>query len=329
MDNNFEYIVCDYCGNDKTKLLAKQTDLIHKTTNDFFSVVQCNKCGLAYTNPRPKKRNMHNYYSNSYSFYSSLSTPKKIFLSIVVFVANFRYFPAFILPSLISTRMSRYVSKRIKDPIRSFFQKEVGGTIIDIGCGSGQHAHHWGTKGSLVSYSRITKVYGVDISETARTELSKCNIESWSDIDEVPKNLIFRVIRLNWSLEHVYNPSRYFEFIQKRLSKDGIAVIGVPNYDGLIYKMNKSCVELPIHLYHFRPQDIQNYADKYKLSIMNSETFSYPQMFIEASKLGMIVSSFSEQLLLGEARSLQNILNKLDSEKMGNDIVIILKHVVP
>jgi len=201
-----------------------------------------------------------------------------------------------------------------------------GGTILDIGCGSGQHAHHWGTKGALVSYSKFTQVYGVDISETARSELSKCNIESWSDIDEVPLNLMFGVIRLNWSLEHVYSPSKYFEFIQKRLSKDGIAVIGVPNYDGLIYKINKSCVELPIHLYHFRPQDIQNYAEKYNLSIVKIETFSYPQMFIEASRLGMFASGLSEQLLLGEARSIQNILNKFDSEKIGNDMVIILKN---
>ena len=40
----------------------------------------------------------------------------------------------------------------------------------------------------------------------------------------------------------------------------------------------------------------------------------------------MFASGLSEQLLLGEARSIQNILNKFDSEKIGNDMVIILKN---
>jgi hypothetical protein len=127
MVDETETVICDFCGNDGTKILANNTDLIHKTTDKMFFVVKCNNCGLAYTNPRPKKCNMHKYYSNTYAFYSRLSISKHILLSIVVFLANYRYFPVFILPSAISRRISRYVSKRIKDPIRSFFQNDVGG----------------------------------------------------------------------------------------------------------------------------------------------------------------------------------------------------------
>ena len=322
-----ETVNCNFCGHNETDFITSQTDRIHKTTEEIFQIVRCKFCGLAYTNPRPKSTEMHKYYSKTYSYHTRFSPLKRYLLLAVVSLANSR-FPSFFLPSIISRRISIYVTRRIKDPVRDFYNNNVGsGAILDIGCGSGQHAHYWGVKGALVSYSKFAQVYGVEISEASRSELGKYNIESWSDIDEVPRDLTFGVIRLNWSLEHVYNPGKYFEFINNYLKKDGIAVIGVPNYNGLIYIMDKSCVELPIHLYHFRPKDIENYAEKYSLSIVKIETFSYPQMFIEASRLGMFVSGLSEQLLLGEARTLQNILNKLDSENMGNDMVVILKHV--
>ena len=43
MDDKFEYIVCDFCDNDKTKLLAKQTDLIHELGHIFYMHVHA-KC---------------------------------------------------------------------------------------------------------------------------------------------------------------------------------------------------------------------------------------------------------------------------------------------
>ena len=37
--NNYEFVACDYCGFNKTIHVTKQTDLIHKITNNYFNIV--------------------------------------------------------------------------------------------------------------------------------------------------------------------------------------------------------------------------------------------------------------------------------------------------
>ena len=101
--------------------------------------------------------------------------------------------------------------------------------MLDIGCGAGASAHFWGRNGALLSYRRITKVAGVEIHDRARESLAAEGVEVWHDIEEIPQDQLFGMIRMNWSLEHVYSPKRYFEFIRDHLEKGGRAVITVPN----------------------------------------------------------------------------------------------------
>ena len=46
-----ETVSCDLCGSTKYDFVTKQTDLIHLSTKDDFSIVECRECGLNYTNP--------------------------------------------------------------------------------------------------------------------------------------------------------------------------------------------------------------------------------------------------------------------------------------
>ena len=124
--SELETVKCDFCGHSETDFIVSQTDRIHKTTEELFSVVRCKICGLAYTNPRPKPEDIHKYYSKTYSYYSSFSILKRYVLSAIVFLANSR-FPSFLFPPIISLRISRYVSKRIKDPVRNYFKYKHGG----------------------------------------------------------------------------------------------------------------------------------------------------------------------------------------------------------
>ena len=63
-----EKINCDFCGSDILTFFAEQKDLIHKVNNSLFKVVTCNKCGLKFTNPRPVKESISNFYSDKYTF---------------------------------------------------------------------------------------------------------------------------------------------------------------------------------------------------------------------------------------------------------------------
>ena len=61
-----EKVQCDLCGCDENKLITSQTDLLHNQTDQTFNVVKCVKCNLVFTNPRPKKEDIGNYYSKNY-----------------------------------------------------------------------------------------------------------------------------------------------------------------------------------------------------------------------------------------------------------------------
>jgi SAM-dependent methyltransferase len=326
ISNQFETVACDFCGSAKTESVVRQTDLLHHTTNEFFSVVRCTDCGLSYTNPRPAQTEIGRYYSENYSFHAAPSALRIFAVRIAEHIANTSFaILAGIIPG-IGRRLAPLVKPAIGDPVRSYYASGGRGSMLDIGCGAGASAHFWGERGALLAYRQITQVVGIEISDRARASLAAKGVEVQSDIADIPEDQLFGMIRMNWSLEHVYSPLRYFEFVRDHLEKEGRAVIAVPNYEGLIYKLAPECVELPIHLYHFRPHDIENYARRCGLRIAKMQTFSYPQMFVVAAQAGMFSKVFATPMGLREARQFQAALSRFDSAGRGNDMIVELAH---
>src|ERR1700694_3234310 len=48
-----EYVVCNLCGRDETTELYRRSDYRFEVDDIEWPLVQCNRCGLAYTHPRP------------------------------------------------------------------------------------------------------------------------------------------------------------------------------------------------------------------------------------------------------------------------------------
>ncbi len=103
---------------------------------------------------------------------------------------------------------------------------------------------------------------------------------------------------MNWSLEHVHDPKKYFSFISDRLEESGYSLITIPNYDGLIYRIDKSNVELPIHLYHFKYKNIEDYCKIFDLEIKSFKTFSYASMFYYSSLVNKNFMNFHKFSLI-------------------------------
>ena len=323
-----ETVNCDLCGSKNYKIVTKQTDLIHKTTKDYFSIVECENCGLNYTNPRPSPKEIGAFYSKNYTFHhvSGLRALLKssIIGKLIRWIANspFAYIFFFIPP--ISNLLASQVKPKIQDPVIKYIKERKINFFLDIGCGSGINSHFWGADSALIKCNRITEVFGCEPDESSRKFLNANGIHCWSRIEEVEKDKKFDLIRMNWSMEHVHEPSKYFEFFDNHLSSEGRAIIAVPNYKGLIYHLAPNCVELPIHLYHFSEDNLRSYSTKHNLELTSSVTFSYPEMFLFANEIGLLPSrSFSRGIIF--AKKLQNILNIFDKFGMGNDIVVTIR----
>jgi hypothetical protein len=64
-EENFEYVECNLCGSNSSDVFFKGKDIKYKKIG-LFTVVKCKKCGLIYTNPRPKQDVISSYYPDEY-----------------------------------------------------------------------------------------------------------------------------------------------------------------------------------------------------------------------------------------------------------------------
>jgi len=324
-----ETVNCDLCGSKNHTAITTQTDLIHKSTKQFFTIVECQECGLNFTNPRPSATEIGDFYTESYSYHSKdglLSILKsKILGPLSRWVANSTVGYIFELIPPISNLLGSKVKPNVRDPVLRYIKEREIRTFLDIGCGSGLKAHFWGSNSSLIKYNETIKVFGCEPGESARNFLTAKGITCWSKIDDIEESKKFDLIRLNWSLEHVHSPNAYFDFINNHLSENGRAVIAVPNFPGLIYQLSKSCAELPIHLFHFSQDSLMKYASKHDLEVTNSFTFSYPGMFYFSQDVGLLSPELKFSRGINFSKQFQKVLNAFDNSGMGNDIVVTIK----
>lgn len=320
---------CDFCGSSSNAIIAKQTDLIHKSTTELFSVVKCHDCDLIYTNPRPDTGQIGSYYAESYTFHHNKGlkafVKKTILGNIISFIANSPLAYIFSIIPPISNFLGSQVRPSIEDPVLQLIKHDSIKNFLDIGCGSGVDAHFWGSGSSLIKLKDNIDVYGCEIDQLSREYIIKQGVHCWSNIHQINDEKKFDIIRMNWSLEHAHYPSEYFEFFKNHLTENGKAIIGVPNAKGILYQMNPNALELPIHLHHFSIDTINQYAFKYNLEIIKSFTFSYPSMFQFAKKVGLLSENFNYPKGIFGSKRMQAVLNSFDKFGLGNDLVVTLK----
>lgn len=320
-----ESINCDLCGSWESEVIARQSDKLHGMSGELFTLVKCSSCGLHFTNPRPTISEIGDYYSPNYAFHENNSAFHKLTNRILDGIANCRWTFLFAAFPFLKEPIFKRIRPKINDPILSFIKQRKNVSFLDIGCGSGVNAHFWGAKSSLQTCNQFANVAGVEVSPVARAVLTKAGIKCWADIEFIPDNQKFDLIRMNWSLEHVHSPSAYLSFCAEHLTEGGQVVIAVPNYEGLLYRLAPECVELPVHLYHFTPSDIYRYSKKANLKVLDIKTFSYPEMFYTSAEVGLLSSSFKSRPSILGARGIIEFLKSVDDFGWGNDMLVILE----
>src|ERR1700687_2787403 len=133
--DRLENVACNLCGSAKhTPVYAMPDRLYYR--EEFFTVVECGKCGLAVVNARPAVAEMQKYYPPKYSL-----LPRK-------------------------ASHSRYLRRRFTEEAKYLKEVEIGSgrkKLLDVGCANGDFprfmaAQGWGVGGGEISGSaqRIT-----------------------------------------------------------------------------------------------------------------------------------------------------------------------------
>ncbi len=233
-----EYVKCNICNRDNTKLLFKAKDLNNRM-NGEFDIVKCQNCGLVYINPRPTKSEIFEFYQD-YTLHKyrvkDAKGNKDLFGRIYNSIANNSSFNPF----------------RLKGKVKS--------CVLDIGCGIGYYLKKLKDEG--------WETYGVEISPIAvkiGREQFGLDISQGDVTDACFKENFFDVVLMQWSLEHMHDPLSVLSEVRKIIKNNGIFIIGVPNIDGLSARIFKDLwydLDAPRHLYHFSPKTLNLALEK-------------------------------------------------------------------
>lgn len=249
---------CPLCRHPKYTNYEICTD--HLVSGESFALVQCEACGMVYTNPRPTKENLGKYYdSPQYHSHSNAFSPAQILYS-----------------------LARRIALQRKYLLIKSLHPNSNGKLLDFGCGAGHFLRHM--------QKHNWQVDGVEISEHARLSAQTLVHKTiHSSLDTLQET--FDLITAWHVVEHMPDPVTTLHELREHLNPSGHLVIAVPNHlsaDAKHYRSHWAGYDVPRHLMHFSQKTMKLVAKKCKLKLV-----AIHPMYLDA----YYVSLLSEQHL--------------------------------
>ena len=227
-----ETVSCGCCGSDVHRFLypAPQHSLYRNC-----AIVECTNCGVARTSPRPTAEGLAETYDQEYYSYQAPNLEgvgNKIKI------------------------LAMQQSNPILYPYVIPFQIPSDASICDVGCGSGQ----W--LGLMRKAYPQAKLHGFEINQdTAKVaaDVARADVRSGDFFENGWESNQFDFITFWDVLEHVPEPTKVLQEVERLLKPNGLAVIIVPNFDCVYSKVFKQfwwALLYDQHLHHFTPQSI-------------------------------------------------------------------------
>ena len=221
-----EHVPCDLCGADDAVVKLSLTDLLARTTDMSFALVQCRHCGLLYIDPRPAPSEMGRFYPESYAPFARRG--------LAAHVRAWTYH-----------RDVAALGPLLKPPAR----------VLDLGCGTGE----------LLQTVRVVgnpNVVGIEPSATAaraaRERFGLPVIEGTLEDAQLPASSI-DIALLSHVIEHLPSPSATLDELARVLTPTGKLVLWLPNADSFAARLLGPYwmgYDPPRHLYTFSVQTL-------------------------------------------------------------------------
>ncbi len=229
----WEETACPMCAARDAAPILESADPTPETGGLWFAVVQCRRCGLCYTNPRPAPDSIGRFYPQAYRPHGRPLSERPLR----------KWYPLRALQ-----RSGRRCPERRSLPMHG------RGRLLDFGCGGGSFLQRMAEQG--------WNVVGMDLSPTAvervRTELKlPALLGTLPHPDLTPGS--FDVITMWHSLEHVHQPLVTLRHAYELLAPQGRLFVAVPNIESWPFRwFGRSwfALDLPRHLTHFAPDTL-------------------------------------------------------------------------
>jgi SAM-dependent methyltransferase len=238
---DLEYVVCDYCGADRTRTLAQLQPPgelpfpMHRLgaralnlADARIEFVRCMQCGLVYMNPRLTEPSIARFYDTVYALAGAAKA----------FEDDQKQHAAHILD-----RASICLGARTAVP-----------SMLDIGCGAGQVLAAAQARGWQVAGSELSQV----AAERATTRLGiPIHVGDFRDMGLAPVSL--DVVTILAVVEHLRAPVDFVRDGVALLKPGGVFVVEVPNVASLERIIATALGQtwrgfIIEHLYYFTPK---------------------------------------------------------------------------
>lgn len=291
---------CPICDSQKSHHFITCKD--YTVSNEDFKIVECDSCNFRYTNPIPTEDKIGEYYKSE-DYISHSGTKKGIVNWLYHKVRN-------------HTLKKKYqlVSKHAKE-----------NSLLDIGCGTGDFLGYVNQKG--------WQVKGLEPDGDARALGEKnhgISIQSTEELHQLP-NESYGAITMWHVLEHVYHLNKDVEKIKSLLKKDGTLFVAVPNCssaDAQKYGEYWAAYDVPIHLYHFRPQNIKDLFAKYNMEVTDILPMKFDSYYVsllsekyKRGNKGFSIGALFSGFFSGLSSNMKAKGNKYSSQ------IYVIKHI--
>lgn len=292
------YISCPVCKSTQIEEIFSAKD--YTVSGEFFSIFQCKRCTLLFTQNVAEQNEMGRYYASEN--YISHSDTQVGFVN----------------------KIYHSIRKKTLQSKKNLIERETiksNGNILDIGCGTGAFLHTMKTGGWIIT--------GLEPEESARAKATMLY-----DIEPQPSQHIFNLpyntydaITMWHVLEHVHQLHEYVEQLKNMLTDKGKIFIAVPNYkslDAKHYSKFWAAYDVPRHLYHFSPASMKNLVEQHGLSIKTIKPMWFDSFYVSMlsekykNRNGNLVKAF----FIGLASNVNALFHQ---EKCSSLIYIIEK----
>lgn len=286
---------CPWCASEKTQIHLWLKDEF--LSNEDFQIHECLQCGLLFTEPRPSKEKIGDYYKSE-EYYSHQENKKGF------------------IPKLYES----VKAINLKHKYRVAVEGKSIGKLLDIGCGVGDFLH--------IAEQHGWQCTGVEPSEDAKaiaTKRIKADILSSEDLEQIP-NETFDVITMWHVLEHVDDLRWQVFQLQRLIKNNGRIVIAVPNYksyDAEFYKEKWAAYDVPRHLNHFNKETLVKIFKNNNLNLIDTNKLKWDAYYI--SYMSEQYKHHSMPLLRGAFRGLISNCKARKSNEWSSRVYVFEK----
>lgn len=190
-----EHVNCNLCGSTELRAVYEMPD-VKFYPDEWFTIVECARCGLGFVNPRPTRDEIGKYYPADYYDY--------------------------LAPELHQQRYAREAAYLAK-----YGRPGAVRRLLDVGCANGDFPRFMKARG--------WDVEGVEVSATT-DRVDDFPIHTSEFPFAVIPAKSFDVVTAWAVLEHVHDPKAYFRRAFEVLKDDGCFIFNVPNFASLASK---------------------------------------------------------------------------------------------